>query len=127
LTLIIIYDKMEPVCLFKKGDNNMKKSFEIKYEYTGYNNELKGLVVRGQLYTLDQLSFETKELLTAMTYEDYQLTEEYFIGIAQMIGFETTLQGIKDLAELGVTIASASIYRKLVIESSKAKYKGLWR
>ena len=105
----------------------MKKSFEIKYEYTGYNNELKGLEVEGKLYTLEDLTFETKELLTVMTYADYQLTEEYFIGIAQMIGYETTLQAILDLAELGVTIASASIYRKLVIESSKAKYKGLWR
>jgi hypothetical protein len=105
----------------------MKKSFEIKYEYTGYNNELKGLEVEGKLYTLEDLTFETKELLTVMTYADYQLTEEYFMGIAQMIGYETTLQAILDLAELGVTIASASIYRKLVIESSKAKYKGLWR
>ena len=105
----------------------MKKSFEIKYEYTGYNTELKGLEVEGKLYTLEDLTFETKELLTVMTYADYQLTEEYFMGIAQMIGFETTIQGIIDLAELGVTIASASIYRKLVIESSKAKYKGLWR
>ena len=103
------------------------KKFEIKYEYTGYNNELKGLEVESKLYTLDQLSFETKELLTAMTYEDYSDSYEYFNGIAQMIGYETTLQAILDLAEIGVNITTAKVYRKLVIESSKNKYKGMWR
>ena len=103
------------------------KKFEIKYDYTGYENELKGIQVEDKFYGLDQLSFEAKELLSVMTYEDYECTTEYFMGIAQMIGFETTLQGILDLAELEVSIANAKIYRRLVIESSKVKYKGLWR
>ena len=103
------------------------KKFEIKYEYTGYNNELKGLEVEGKLYTIEDLTFETKELLTAMTYEDYNDSFEYFDNIAQMIGYETTLQAILDLAELGVNIATAGIYRKLVMNSYKNKYKGMWR
>lgn len=105
----------------------MKKNFEIKYEYTGYNNELTGLEVRGKLYTLEELSQPVKDLLTAMTYEDYQVSTEYFESISQMIGYETTLQAIIDLAELGVTIANAEIYRDLVMNSFKNKYKGMWR
>ena len=48
------------------------KQFKINYEYTGYNNELQGIEVEGKVYTLEQLSESTKELLAAMTYEDYQ-------------------------------------------------------
>lgn len=103
------------------------KQFKINYEYTGFNNELQGIEVEGKVYTLEQLSESTKELLTAMTYEDYQNNIEYFEGIAQMIGYETTLQGILDLNEIGVQIASAAIYRKLVMNSYKNKYKGMWR
>lgn len=103
------------------------KQFKINYEYTGFNNELESLEVCGKLYTLDQLTECTKDLLTAMTYDDYQDTIEYFTGIAQMIGYDVTTQAIKDLEKLGVQIASKSIYRKLVIDGAKAKYKGMWR
>ena len=105
----------------------MKKNFKINYEYTGYNNELKSIVINGTEYGLDQLSNESKELLTAMTYEDYQCNIKYFEGIAQMIGYETTLQGILDLNELGAQVATSGIYRTLVMNSYKNKYKGMWR
>ena len=103
------------------------KQFKINYEYTGFNNELESLEVWDKLYTLDQLTECTKDLLTAMTYDDYQDTIEYFTGIAQMIGYDVTTQAIKDLEELGVQIASKSIYRRLVMDGAKAKYKGMWR
>jgi hypothetical protein len=103
------------------------KNFKINYNYTGFNNELVSIRIGGNLYTLDDLSFEAKELLTAMTYEDYQLSIEYFDSIAQMIGYDNTLQGIQDLMALGANIATASIYRELVMNSYKNKYKGLWR
>lgn len=105
----------------------MKKNYQINYEYTGYSNELKSITIGNIEYGLPLLSFEVKELLTVMTYEDYQDTIEYFTGIAQMIGYDVTTQAIKDLEELGVQIASKSIYRKLVIDGAKAKYKGMWR
>jgi hypothetical protein len=103
------------------------RNFKINYNYTGFNNELVSIRIDGNLYTLDDLSFEAKELLTAMTYEDYQLSIEYFDSIAQMIGYDNTLQGIQDLMALGANIATASIYRELVMNSYKNKYKGLWR
>ena len=103
------------------------KKFEINYDYTGYNNELKSITIDGIEYGLPLLSSEAKELLTAMTYEDYQCTVEYFDNIAQMIGYETTLQGILDLNEMGVQVATAGIYRMLVMNSYKNKYKGMWR
>jgi hypothetical protein len=62
-----------------------------------------------------------------MTYEDYQCSLEYFESIAQMIGYDTTLKAIRDLNEMGVQIASGNIYRMLVINSAKNKYKGMWR
>ena len=103
------------------------RNFKINYNYTGFNNELVSIRIDGNLYTLDDLSFEAKELLTAMTYEDYQLSIEYFDSIAHMIGYDNTLQGIQDLMALGANIATASIYRELVMNSYKNKYKGLWR
>ena len=103
------------------------KKFEINYDYTGYNNELKSITIDGVEYGLPLLSSEAKELLTAMTYEDYRCTVEYFEGIAQMIGYETTLQGILDLNEMGAQVATAGIYRTLVMNSYKNKYKGMWR
>lgn len=103
------------------------KNYKINYEYTGYNNELKSITIDGIEYGLDKLTFEAKELLTVMTYEDYECSIEYFEGIAQMIGYEITLQGIKDLNEMGAQVATGAIYRMLVMNSFKNKYKGMWR
>ena len=103
------------------------KKFEINYDYTGYNNELKSITIDGIEYGLPLLSSEAKELLTAMTYEDYQCTVEYFDNIAQMIGYDKTLKGILDLNEMGAQVATAAIYRMLVMNSFKNKYKGMWR
>ena len=103
------------------------KQFKINYEYTGYANEFKSLIVDGKEFIGAELSDESIDLLTAMSYEDYSEKFEYIDSIAKMIGYETTLQAILDLAELGVNITSASNYRRLVINSYKNKYKGLWR
>lgn len=103
------------------------KQFKINYEYTGYSNEFKSLIVDGKEFIGAELSDEAIELLTAMSYDEYSDKFEYIDGIAKMIGYETTLQAILDLAELGVRITSASNYRRLVTDSYKNKYKGLWR
>ena len=105
----------------------MKKNYQINYEYTGYNNELKSITIGNIEYGLPLLSFEVKELLTAMTYEDYNCSLEYFENIAQMIGYDVTLKAIRDLNELGAQVATSSIYRSLVMNSYKNKYKGMWR
>ena len=39
------------------------RNFKINYNYTGFNNELVSIRIDGNLYTLDDLSFEAKELL----------------------------------------------------------------
>lgn len=103
------------------------KQFKINYEYTGYSNEFKSLIVNGKEFIGAELSDESIELLTAMSYDEYSDTYEYIEGIAKMIGYETTLQALLDLAELGVKITSSSNYRRLVTDSYKNRYKGLWR
>lgn len=106
----------------------MKKStFKINYEYTGFSNEFKSIEMNGREYIGAELSNESIDLLTAMSYEDYDCTIKYFDGIAQMIGYDTTLKGILDLSEMGINVASGQIYRMLVMNSFKNKYKGMWR
>ena len=103
------------------------RNFKIIYNPTEFGNELASVRIDGMLYRSDDLSFEAKELLTVMTYEDYQLSIEYFDNIAQMIGYDNTLKGIQDLTALGANISTDSINRKLIMNSYKDKYKGLWR
>lgn len=103
------------------------KNFEIKYEYNGYNNELKGIMIDNKMYRNNELSFEARELLTVMSYSDYKCSKKYFDDIAKMIGYDTTLQAILDLQELGAHIVTAEIYRQLVMNSFKNKYKGMMR
>ena len=103
------------------------KNFEVKYNELACYKELAYIDIAGTRYTKDQLSFESNELLSIMAYYDYEDTIEYFDNISQLLGYDTVLQGILDLNKLGAGIASASVYRKLVMNSFKKKHKGLMR
>ena len=50
-----------------------------------------------------------------------------FENLATMLGYETVLEGVKDLEEQGVKIMPDHYYRRLVIDKNKNKYKGLMR
>ena len=103
------------------------KNFEAKYKDMGNYKKLESFKIDSNLYTPDQLSFESVELLTAMAYYDYEMSIEYFDSLSQILGYETVIQAILDLQSLGAIIATAKIYRQLVIKSSKNKYKGMMR
>ena len=103
------------------------KNFEANYKDMGNYKKLESFKIYSNIYTPDQLSFESVELLTTMAYYDYEMSIEYFDNLSQILGYETVIQAILDLQSLGAIIATAEIYRQLVIKSCKNKYKGMMR
>ena len=102
---------------------NLKLSV-VKME--GYN-VVDYIKIDNVIYKSNMLSDETLALVTAMTYDEYECTIEYFDSISQMLGYDTVLEGIQELMYKGAKIATAEIYRKLVMDSFKMKHKGLMR
>lgn len=104
------------------------KNFEVKYlNNTGCFNELEYIEIDGKLYYEISLSSDAVALLTAMSYYRYECTLAYFDNLAQILTYEVVLQGLLELSELGARISTAEIYRGLVMNSYKNKYKGMMR
>ena len=103
------------------------KNFSIAIEKMDNYNVVNFITINNVIYKSNLLSNAELELLTIMTYEDYECTTEYFNNIAQIIGYDNTLEAIQSLMEKGARIATTEIYRQLVMNSFKNKHKGLMR
>ena len=103
------------------------KNFSIVIEKMDNYNVVNYLTIDNVIYKSNVLTNSELELLTIMSYEDYECTIEYFNNIAQIIGYDNTLEAILSLMDKGANIATAEIYRKLVMNSFKLKHKGLMR
>ena len=103
-------------------------NFKINFDNNNFGHELRSLTINDRQYELNELSHEAKELLTIMSYGQQNKNDvEYYDKIANILGYDTTLQGILDLMELGANVATSETYRQLVMNSFKNKYKGLMR
>ena len=103
------------------------KNFSISIVKMDGYNVVDYIKINNVIYKSNLLSDATLALVTAMTYEDYECTIEYFDSISQMIGYETVLEGIQELMSKKANIATTEIYRQLVMNSFKEKHKGLMR
>lgn len=103
------------------------KNFEVKYNKKESYNELEYIKINDKLYYEVSLSADAVALLTSMSYYRYECTLAYFDNLAQLLTYDVVLQGILDLSELGARIANSEIYRGLVMNSFKNKYKGMMR
>jgi len=85
------------------------------------------IVIGNVIYKSNQLSNSELSLTTAMIYEPFKCSVEYYDAIAHMIGYDHVLAAIQSLMDKGANIATDEIYRQLVMNNFKIKHKGLMR
>ena len=106
----------------KKMNNNMDINF---VELEGYN-EVKSVTINEKFYYANDLSNDTVELLTVLTYG--QCTNESIETICkEILGYETVLNAINEIEELGYKMVDDKTKRKLIIDKNKIKYEGMMR
>ena len=105
------------------------KNFELGFKYNVCYNELIYVKINDKTYTPDDLSFEVKSLLTALSYatekEMYEL--ETYKQLTTILGYEIVIEGLKGMHELGHDLIPQHGIRKLVIAKNKNKYNGMMR
>ena len=107
----------------------MFDNYTLGYKMCEGYNELICLKCNDKTIKVEDMTESTKELLTALTYINDRDRAQFktFENISTMLGYDTILEGIKDLEKQGVKIIPDHYYRRLVIEKNKNKYKGLMR
>ena len=78
----------------------------------------------------ETLSDDTIGLLTALSYveeNEIYLTETYENLATCILGFDTVINGLKEIHELGFDLIPQHKFRKLVIDKNKVKYNGMMR
>lgn len=103
---------------------------EVGYKYMETHNELIYLNIDGVTYTPSKLSHDVIALLTAISYVD-ELEQHCFetyqnLSIA-VLGYDTVIEALKELQELGFELLTQKEIRQLVINKNKNKYNGLMR
>lgn len=107
----------------------MFDNYTLGYEmHEGYN-KLICLKSNNKTINVKDMSESTKELLTALTYVNDRDRMQFktFENLSTTLGYETVLEGVKELEKQGVKIIPDHYYRRLVIDKNKNKYKGLMR
>lgn len=107
----------------------MFDNYTLGYEmHEGYN-KLICLKSNNKTINVKDMSESTKELLTALTYVNDRDRMQFktFENLSTTLGYETILEGVKELEKQGVKIIPDHYYRRLVIDKNKNKYKGLMR
>lgn len=79
----------------------MMTNLIIEYKEMECYNEIKYIKIDNVIYQPKYLSNELKELLTMMTYIDYN-DSECFDNISQILGQEKVSQGISELKNMNV-------------------------
>ena len=107
----------------------MFDNYTLGYKMCEGYNELICLKCNNKTISVKDMSESTIEVLTALTYinDNDRMQFKTFENLATMLGYETILEGVKDLEEQGVKIMPDHYYRRLVIDKNKNKYKGLMR
>lgn len=103
---------------------------EVGYKFMETHNELIYLKIEGVTITPSNLSNDVVALLTAISYVD-ELEQHSFetyqnLSIA-VLGYDTVINALKELYEMGFELLTQREIRKLVINKNKNKYNGLMR
>ena len=104
----------------------MLKRFEIGMKNNGNYNELIYVNVDENTYTPETLSEDVVTLLTALSYVD-KCNIETYENLSLMLGYETVINGLNKLHELGKDYIPYYQLRKLIMDMYKNKHKGLMR
>lgn len=107
----------------------MLKRFEIGMKNNGNYNELIYVNVDEKTYTPETLSEDVVTLLTALSYVDEcdKCNIETYENLSLMLGYETVINGLNKLHELGKDYIPYYKLRKLIMDMYKNKHKGLMR
>ena len=107
----------------------MKNNFEIITRRECFRGAkiFDHIIIDGLGYPACCLTDDALALCKIMMTKRYKNNIDYFIRLAELTDYETIIQGLKDLRELGANIASDEMIRQLVIIHAKDKYKGLMR
>lgn len=107
----------------------MLKRFEIGMKYNETHNELIYVNVNDKTYTPETLSEDVVALLTALSYVDEsdKCNIETYENLSLILGYETVINGLNKLHELGKDYIPYYQLRKLIMDMYKNKHKGLMR
>ena len=105
------------------------KRFELGFKNHETHNELIYMNIGENTYTPDMLTDDTVALLTALSYvdENDMYVLETYENLSAMIGYETVINGLNKLHELGHDLIPYYQLRRMIMNMYKSKYKGMMR
>ena len=105
-----------------------KKITDVPKDKTQVHYILSKIIIDKNEYAVSQLGmFGCDLLLQLIKNPKLGNTHKTYSTLANDLGYDCIIKGIRQLRDLGADIASEEIYRRLVIDEARIKYEGLYR